>query len=66
MQWEWEDYHQCRKNACRGLGDMRLCYLDSQRPEAPHGSTRPFEETGRPISLEFMVPLKFFKAVPSM
>ena len=25
-------------------------YLPVNRPDAPHGSTRPLEETGRPIS----------------
>ena len=43
-----------------------ICYLDSQRPEAPHGRTSPFEDTGSPISSADTIPLYFFMTVPSM
>lgn len=43
-----------------------ICYLDSQRPEAPHGRTSPFEDTGSPISSAVTIPLYFFITVPSI
>ncbi len=36
-----------------------IVFYFSQRPEAPHGSTRPFWETGRPTSSAFTVPPNF-------
>lgn len=39
-------------------------YRDSQRPLAPHGSTRPLEDTGRPISSAITFPWNLFISVP--
>ena len=39
-------------------------YRDSQRPLAPHGNTRPLEDTGRPISSAITFPWNLFISVP--
>ena len=45
---------------------LRMIYFDSQRPEAPQGSTSPLEDTGSPISSAVTMPSYFFITVPSM
>lgn len=45
---EGEDYEE-KMDAVHIIGCPHMCYA-SQRPEAPQGSTRPEEVTGRPIS----------------
>jgi len=43
-----------------------MSYFDSQRPEAPHGSTKPLLDTGSPISCESTVPLNSFNSVANI
>lgn len=60
VSWGFRDIEFLKEHGAEIIADTTkevMDYLHSNRPEAPHGNTRPLDDTGRPTSSAQTIPL---------